>query len=77
MKTPIGSSLFSRGLPFIEGKHSFLNDGHERVGVDIPAKPLSSVRTRQHAQDFSGPPASLLASTSPQTFGAPSGHANN
>ena len=52
-----GSSLFPRGLPFGSGKHSFLNDGHERVGVDMPANPWSSVRTRQHAQDFPGPPA--------------------
>jgi len=42
----------------------------------MPAKPLSSVMARQHAQDFSGPPASLLAWACPQTLGAPSGHAN-
>ena len=58
------------------GKHSFLNDGDEHVGVDLPAKPLSSVGARQHAQDFLGLPASLLASTSPQILCLPSRHAN-
>ena len=58
------------------GKHSFLNDGDEHVGVDIPANPLSFVGARQHAQDFSGLPASLLASTSPQSLCPSSGRAN-
>ena len=58
------------------GKHSFLNDGDEHVGVDIPANPLSFVGARQHAQDFSGLPASLLASTSPQILCLPSRRAN-
>ena len=58
------------------GKHSFLNDGDEHVGVDIPANPLSFVGARQHAQDFPGLPASLLASTSPQSRCPPLGHAN-
>ena len=58
------------------GKHSFLNDGDEHVGVDIPANPLSFVGSRQHAQDFPGLPASLLASTSPQILCLPPGHAN-
>ena len=57
------------------GKHSFLNDGDEHVGVDIPANPLSFVGARQHAQDFSGLPASLLASTSPQSLCPSSGRA--
>lgn len=30
-------------------KHSFLNDGDELVGVDLPAKTLFSVGARQHA----------------------------
>ena len=30
------------------GKHSFLNDGDEHVGVDLPANPLSFVGARQH-----------------------------
>lgn len=34
------------------GKHSFLNDGDEHVGVDLPAKPLSSVEARQHASAY-------------------------
>ena len=58
------------------GKHSFLNDGDEHVGVDIPANPLSFVGSRQHAQDFPGLPASLLASTSPQILCLPSRRAN-
>ena len=58
------------------GKHSFLNDGDEHVGVDIPANPLSFVGARQHAQDFPGLPASLLASTFPQSLYPTSDHAN-
>ena len=58
------------------GKHSFLNDGDEHVGVDLPAKPLSSVEARQHGKVFFGLPASLLASTSPQNLCPPSRHAN-
>ena len=58
------------------GKHSFLNDGDEHVGVDIPANPLSFVGARQHDQDFPDLPASLLASTSPQILCLPSRHAN-
>ena len=46
------------------------------VGADLPAKPLSSVVARQHAQDFSGLPASLLAPTSPQSLYPLSWHAN-
>ena len=58
------------------GKHSFLNDGDEHVGVDIPANPLSFVGARQHAQDFPDLPAALLASTSPQILCLPSRRAN-
>ena len=58
------------------GKHSFLNDGDEHVGVDIPANPLSFVGARQHAQDYPDLPASLLASTSPQILCLPSRRAN-
>ena len=58
------------------GKHSFLNDGDEHVGVDIPAKPLSSVGARQHGSDYSGLPGSLLASTFPQSLYPTSDHAN-
>ena len=58
------------------GKHSFLNDGDEHVGVELSAKPLSFVGARQHDQDFPDLPASLLASTSPQSLYPPSGHAN-
>ena len=58
------------------GKHSFLNDGDEHVGVELSAKPLSFVGARQHDQDFPDLPASLLASTSPQILCLPPGHAN-
>ena len=46
------------------------------VGTDIPAKPLSSAWPRQHAPDFQGLPASLLASTFPQILCPSSSHAN-
>lgn len=46
------------------------------VGVDFLAEPLSSVGARQHSPDFPDLPASLLASTSPQSLYPPSGHAN-
>ena len=58
------------------GKHSFLNDGDEHVGVELSAKPLSFVGARQHDQDFPDLPASLLASTSPQILCLPSRRAN-
>ena len=58
------------------GKHSFLNDGDEHVGVELSAKPLSFVGARQHDQDFPDLPASLLASTSPQNLCLPSRRAN-
>ena len=34
------------------GKHSFLNDGDEHVGVDLSAKTLASVEARQHDSDY-------------------------
>ncbi len=46
------------------------------VGVDLPAKPLPSVWSRQQVQNFPGLPASMLASTSRQSLYFPSGHAN-
>ena len=46
------------------------------VGVDLPAKPLPFVESRQHAPDFPGRPTSMLASTSQQSLCLPSGHAN-
>ena len=46
------------------------------VGVDLPAKPLSSAWSRQHAPDFQGRPTSMLASTSPQSLCPSSSHAN-
>ena len=51
-------------------------DGHKHVGVILPAKPLSSAWSRQHALDFPGLPASLLASTFPQSLCPSSSHAN-
>ena len=46
------------------------------VGVDLPAKPLPFVESRQHAPDFPGRSTSMLASTSPQILCLPPGHAN-
>ena len=46
------------------------------VGVDLPAKPLPFVESRQHAPDFPGRPTSMLASTSPKILCLPPGHAN-
>ena len=57
----------SSGFPRASGVH---------VGVDLPAKPLASVWSRQQAQDFPGLSASMLASTSRQSPWLPSGHAN-
>ena len=51
-------------------------DGHKHVGAILPAKPLSSAWSRQHAPDFQGLPASLLASTFPQILCPSSSHAN-
>ena len=46
------------------------------VGAVLPAKPLSSVRSRQHSPDFSELSAPMLASSSPQSFVSSPGHAN-
>ena len=46
------------------------------VGVVLPAKPLSSVETRQHDPDFPDLQAALLAPSSPQSLCLPSGHVN-
>ena len=46
------------------------------VGVDLPAKPFTSVEARQHGQDYPGRRAPMLASTSPQSLLPPSRHAN-
>ena len=51
-------------------------DGHKHVGAILPANPLPSARSRQHAPDFPGRPTSMLASTSPQIFCPSSTHAN-
>ncbi len=55
------------GFPRASGIH---------VGVDLPAKPLPSVWSRQQERDSPGLPASMLASTSRQSLCLPSGHAN-
>ena len=36
-----GLFSFSSGIAFLYKVNFFLNDGQERVGVDLPAKPLS------------------------------------
>ena len=46
------------------------------VGVDLPAKPLPFVESRQHALGFSNLSASLLAPTSPQSLCPSSSCAN-
>ena len=46
------------------------------VGVGMLAKPLSSVGSRQQLNLISRYPAQMLALTSPQALGPPSGHAN-
>ena len=59
------------------GRHFCLPiDGHKHVGAILPAKPLSSAWSRQHAPDFPGWPTSMLASTSPQILCPSSTHAN-
>ena len=55
------------GFPRASGIH---------VGVDLPAKPLPSVWSRQQEQASPRLPASMLASTSRQSLCLPSGHAN-
>ena len=45
------------------------------VGVDLPAKPLSSVGSRQQLDLISRYPAQMLAWACPQTLGTLSGHA--
>ena len=72
-RPPRKTFVFRRGTPTCSG---FSRSASVIVGVDLPAKPLSSVEARQHAQDFPGLPASLLASTSPQNLCLPLGHAN-
>ena len=46
------------------------------VGAVLPAKPLSSVTSRQHGPDFPGLSAPMLAPSSLQSLCLPSGHAN-
>ena len=46
------------------------------VGVDLPAKLLPSIWSRQQERDSPGLPASMLASTSRQSLCLPFGHAN-
>ena len=46
------------------------------VGVDLPARPLPFVWTRQHSPNFPGLPAPLLAPCSSQALIPSSGHAN-
>ncbi len=46
------------------------------VGAVFPAKPLSSVGSRQHHPDFPGSPVPMLAPSSLQSLWPPSRHAN-
>ena len=72
-RLPRKAFVFRRGTPTCSG---FSRPAGVIVGVDLLAKPLPSVGARQHAQDFPGLPALLLASTSSQSLCPPSGHAN-
>ena len=65
--------ILRRGTPTCSG---FFRPVGAYVGVDLSAKLLSSVEARQHSRDFLDLPASLLASTSPQSLYPPFGHAN-
>ena len=72
-RLPRRAFVLRRGTPTFSG---FFRPAGIIVGVDLLAKPLSSVEARQHSPDFPGPPESLLASTSSQSLYLPSGHAN-
>ena len=72
-RPPRRAFILRRGTPTRSG---FFRPVGIFVGADLPAKPLSSIVARQHAQDFSGLSASLLALTSPQSLCPPSWHAN-
>jgi len=65
------AALFNATAPFC-----LPIDGHKHVGAILPAKPLSSAWSRQHAPDFPDRPTSMLASTSPQILCPSSSHAN-
>ena len=73
-RRPLRKAFFFRwGTPTCSG---FSRAAGIHVGADFPARPFSSVEARQHAQDFPGLLASMLAPTSPQGLCLPSGHAN-
>ena len=72
-RPPRKAFIFRRGTPTFSG---FSRPAGVIVGVAFLAGPLSSVETRQPSPDFPDLPASLLASTSPQSLYPPSGHAN-
>ena len=72
-RPPCTVFILRRGTPTCSG---FFRPVGAYVGVDLSVKPLSSVEARQHARDFSGLSAPMLALTSPQSFCPPSRHAN-
>lgn len=72
-RLPRRAFVFRRVTPTCSG---FSRPAGGIVGVDLLAKPLSSVGSRQHSPDFPDLPASLLASTSSQSLCLPSRHAN-
>mgnify|MGYP000147254502 CR=1 FL=1 len=61
---------------FTPTRPGFFRFAGAHVGVDLPAKPLPFVGSRQHAPAFSGLPASLLAPISPQSLCPSLSHAN-
>lgn len=72
-RPPRKALAFRRSTPTWPG---FSRLAGSSVGVDILAKPLSSVRSRQHSPTFLGQRALVLASASPLSLCLPSGHAN-
>ena len=72
-RPPRKAFVFHQATPTQPG---FSQPAGAGVGAGLPAKPLSSVKSRQHGPAFSGSQAPVLAPTSPQSLYLPSGHAN-
>ena len=72
-RPPRKAFYFRRGTPTWSG---LSRTPGAYVGVDLPAKPFTSVEARQHGPDYPGLSAPMLASTSPQSLLPPSRHAN-
>ena len=72
----VGSRQHAPAFPTLPTWSGFPRLAGAPVGADLSAKPLSFVELRQHAPAFSGSPASMLASTFPQSLCPSSVHAN-